>query len=708
LVYSGCMSAGEKLSESELRPAYLDEFERKFAAALTQQPDARKTRFGATRSSDANVEVPSSPSLSEAVAPGSIGAEQPAKVEQASSKTRNSTARATNASLQADSANVESDGALDVDTARPTGPLLDLAETLSTVRALKSPAAPPKSSATLRVSDKVTQAGADEAPPTGSPALPDGNGNEPKQETEAASTAERTVDVEAWPAEVEAGLANEVAQEPASLHAQRVAKVIERFSRDWKLMAGACAVAGVAIVGAVALPRAMLALPNPPPGADERSVRDSTTRDDSAPGLKDSALAAEDRSGAHSEGALATASAPKSNEAPAVAVDQASVGLANLAPTGSTSEISDPMGPASPVSPAAQPTGVKPVPAVLTASAAASLATPAQSADFKPAPAVSPQPAPAPTPATAPTTLPTEGASADHAARPATKPVRNINNIGMAKLSARRGDASKKVLDTPSIGASVTKNDATSTEKSNQPLPVGTPTNLVKAAIASNVVQSPSPPPAASAQQPFDDPTRGMSSGAVSAPYPFRDGTTAKPNSFLSGTPSNLEKAAIASDVVKSPSPPASDPGPSAQQPLDHPVHPMGRGAVSRQYLVDSKPHDGSIEKPSQSLPVGMKGAVVSNASQPAAGPVAAVPPASDQPLDRLRRATGGISATGAAQAQHSVDSTSRDPVIEKQGQPLPVATPANHDNAGGEPKPPQAAPISAAAMPAAQPSGLY
>jgi hypothetical protein len=709
------MSAGEKLSETE-RPAYLDEFERKLAAALTQQTDARKTRFGATRSSDANVEVPSSPSLSEAIAPDSIGAEQP-KVEQASSKTRKTrvqliTAKATNASLQGDSAHVESDvveapepgGALDVHPARPTAPRLDLAETLSTVRALKSRAASSKSSAALRVSDKVTRAAPDEAPPAD---LRRGNGNVPKQETEAAlglvdSTAEQAVDVEASQAEVEAvlGTGAEAAREPASLHAHPVPKVIERFSGDWRLMAGAWALAGVALVSAIALPRAMLALPNPPPGTDERSVRDTTTRDDSAARLKDSALAAEDRLGARPEGVVAPASAPKANEAPGVTPNQASIGLANLAPTGSTLETSDPMGSASPLAPAAQPSGLEPASAVLTAAATSSQAAPAQSTDFKPAPAVSPKPAPVPMSAA----LPTEGASAENAARPATKPVRNAHNVGMAKLSAPRGDAPKKVGDTPSIGATVTKNDATSVpvvaEKSNQPLPLGTH-NFDKEAIESNGVQAHPPPPAASAQLPFDDPTRGMGSGAVPAPSPVHDETTAKPNQGLPvGTPTSLDKPAIASNVVKSPFPPSSDPGPSAQQPLDHPLRPTGRGTVSRQYPVDSKPRDGAAEKPSQSLPVGMKGAVAS------------VPAASDQPLDRLKRATGGIFGAGTAQAQHSADSTSRDAVIEKQRQPLPVATPANHDNAGGESKLPQAASVSAAAAatPAApnQPSGLY
>lgn len=153
-----------------------------------------------------------------------------------------------------------------------------MAETLSIGRALKSPS---KSSATqLRPSDKVTQAAADEAPPAGADPLPRGNGNEPKQEAEAAlgsfdSTAQRIVDVEAWHAEVEAALAKdeEAAQvvQPAILNARALAEVVKRFSRDWKIMAGACALASVAILGAVALPRAMIALPNPRPGGTSQA-----------------------------------------------------------------------------------------------------------------------------------------------------------------------------------------------------------------------------------------------------------------------------------------------------------------------------------------------------------------------------------------------------------------------------------------------------
>ena len=342
------------------------------------------------------------------------------------------------------------------------------------------------------------------------------------------SKAPQTVDVEALLANVEALLTNDagVAQvvKPANLHTRPVAEVMKRFSRDWKLMASACALVSVAVVGAVALPHGMLAVPNAPPRADEPSVRETMTRDGTADqALKDRTLepssAAEDRFGANSEGVGATASAPQSNEPPGAGATQAAIGLMDGAPP-SAPEASDPTGPTSPLAPPAQPSGYKPPPADRTATATSSLAPPAQSSDLKPAPTVSPLPAPTPTSAT----VPTEGSLADHAPQPPAKPARDAHDVGTAKLSAPRRDAPTKVVGKPSIGARVTKNDATSTptvtEKSNQPLPVGTPTNLEKGAIASNVVQSPpAADPGASAQRPLDHPTQAVGRGGVLAQH---------------------------------------------------------------------------------------------------------------------------------------------------------------------------------------------
>jgi hypothetical protein len=560
----------DQLSEASSRPAFLDEFERKLAAALARQTDEGKTRFGSARSSDINVEVPSSPSLGKAITPGSMGEEQALDVgplqplsETRETRTQISTAGPTRVSPpQGNNAHnaakaPAAGGTADVHATQPAARLSDLGETSSAGRAVKSPTASSGSSATH------------EAPPAVAHSLPRGDGDGPTQEIGAPpgpvdSKAARTIDVEALLANVEASLANDaevaLVVKPANLHARAVAEVIKRFSRDWKLMASVCAFVSVAMVGVVTLSHGMLAVPDTPPRADEPSVRETMTRDDTADqALKVRTLepssAAEDRLGATSEGVGATASASQANEPPGAGATQAGIGLTNGAPPGSTPEASDPTGPASPLAPPAQPSGYKLAPADRTATATSSLAPPAQSLDPKPAPTVSPEPAPTPTSGT----FPTEGSTVDQAPQPTAKPARNAHDVGTANLSAPRRDVPTKVVGKPSIGARVTKNDAastpTATEKSNQALPVGTPTNPEKGPIASNVVQSP----------------------------------------------------------------PAADPGASAQQPLDHPMHAIGRGGV----LAD--------------------------------------PAASDpQNLDHLRHAIGGIFGTGAAPAQHSVDPTPR------------------------------------------------
>jgi hypothetical protein len=513
----------DQLSETNARPAFLDEFERRLAVALAQQTDARNTRLGSARSSDVNVEVASSPSLGEALTALSMGEKQALNVGplRPSSETREqrtlfSTAEPTRLSPpQGDNAHEAAKapaagGTADVHATHPAARLSDLAETSSAGRAVESPTEPSESSVTHK------------APPAFTHSLPRGNGNGPTQKIGAAprpvdSKAPQTVDVEALMADVEALLANdaEVAQvvEPANLHARPAAEVIKRFSRDWKLMASACALVGVAMVGVVT--HGMLAVPNTPPRADEPSVRETRTREDTADqALKvrmlEPSSAAEDRLGANSEGVVATASAPQA-KTPGADATQAPIGLTNGA--------SDLTGPTSPLSPPAQPSGYKLAPADRTATAISSLAPPAQSLDLKPTSTVSPQPAPTPTSGT----FPTEGSLADHAPQPTAKPERNVHDVGTAKLSATRRDV-PKLVGRPSIGARIIENDATSvraaTETSNQPLPVGTPTNPEKRALASNVVQSaPAADPGASGQQPLDHPTQAVGRGVVLAQH---------------------------------------------------------------------------------------------------------------------------------------------------------------------------------------------
>ena len=240
------------MSENGSRPAHLEEFARKLAAAVAEQADAGKTRFRLVRS-PANVEVSSSRSADEAIAPGSMGNYQPTEVQRPSSEThktwtQSSSPESKRDSPQSDSAyepaKASASATGDVYATQPAAPLSNLTETSSAGRALKSPTWPAESSpARIGISNKFTRAAADQASPAVAQAIPRGSGNE---EIGAApgsvdSKAQYTVDFEKLLADTEALPANdaEVAQvvEPANLQARPVAEVIKWFSRDWKLMA---------------------------------------------------------------------------------------------------------------------------------------------------------------------------------------------------------------------------------------------------------------------------------------------------------------------------------------------------------------------------------------------------------------------------------------------------------------------------------------
>ncbi len=267
----------DQLIETGSRPAYLDEFEHKLAASLARQTDTAKTRLGSERSSDVDVEVPSSPSLGEALTPRSMGGKQALDVgplrpssEMREKRTHFSGAEPTRVSPQSDTAH----GAARVPAAGRTAYVH-----ASQSAARRSDLAEPWSGRGLESPAELSEHFADyEAPPAATHALP----NEPAQEIGAAPWP--VIDVEALLANFKALLANvaEGAQsvKPANLHAGPVAGVIKRFSRDWKLMASACAFVCVAMIGVVAL--SLGAVPNTPRGADEPGVRETTTRDDSA------------------------------------------------------------------------------------------------------------------------------------------------------------------------------------------------------------------------------------------------------------------------------------------------------------------------------------------------------------------------------------------------------------------------------------------
>jgi hypothetical protein len=330
------------------------------------------------------------------------------------------------------------------------------------------------------------------------PALPPGDGNGPTQEIGAApglvdSKAQQTVKGELMLADSEASLADDAevakAVKPPSFHARSTAEVTKRSSRNWKLMAWGCALIGVAMVGAVALPRSMLALPSTLLRADRPSARDTVIRNDKVEqALKDPALeastAAKDKLGANSEGVVTNVAlqpketpwagatqptieqacnltapafppappkqpsgvAPTPTDPPATstAARPAQSPELKLAPTDlaatATSTATPPAQPSDPnlgtadlaatprssVAPPVQPSGIEPVQTDQAAIATPPSVPPAQTSDVKEAPAVSPRPAPIPT-------SPIGASSADQATKPdaAEGPSQSLPDGGM-------------------------------------------------------------------------------------------------------------------------------------------------------------------------------------------------------------------------------------------------------------------------------------
>jgi hypothetical protein len=400
--------------------------------------------------------------------------------------------------------------------------------------------------------------------------------------------APQTVDVEALLAAVEASLVNdaEAAQvaKPVKPRARPMVEVVRRISRDWKLIAGACALVGVAIVGVVALPRSIFAVPTTAPRAREPSVREAMTGDagaEQARALEPSSRA-EDRLAANPEGAGASEGAPQANEIPGAGATKATIGLTNGASSRSTPQAADltvPQLSALAVS-LAQPSGFRPASTDLTTTASSSLAPLVKPFDLKPVPTVSPHP----TPTTMSATFPTERSSAVHATLPSTKPAWNAHGVGTAKLSVPRRDVTTKVVIKPSIAASITSNDWTSAPAmTNQPLPVGSPTNPGKGAIAS-VMQSPSP--AAVAPGTFGRSlNHTIGRGGVLGQYPVD----------------------------------ASD-----QRPLLRAIgDSFGRETAHAQQSVDPIPRDAASEKPGQPLPIGTPAKDDGNEREPRAAQTA-------------------------------------------------------------------------------------
>ena len=172
-------------------------------------------------------------------------------------------------------------------------------------------------------------------------------------------------------AAIEASLVNdaEAAQvaKPVKPHPRPMVAVVRRISRDWKLIAGACALVGVAIVGVIALPRSIFAVPTIAPRAHEPG-RETMTGDNGAEQAPGRALEpssrAEARLAAKPEGAGATTGAPQANEIPGAGATKATIGLTNGASSRSTPQAADLTAPqlsALAVS-LAQPSGFRPGP----------------------------------------------------------------------------------------------------------------------------------------------------------------------------------------------------------------------------------------------------------------------------------------------------------------------------------------------------------
>jgi hypothetical protein len=551
------------LSENGSRPAHLEEFARKLAAAVAEQGDAGKTRFRPVRS-PVNVEVPSSRSADEGIAPGSTSNYQSTAVERPSSEThktwtRSSSPESKTESPQCDSAHEPAKASAratgGVYATQPAAPLSNLTDISSAGRAVKSPTWPAGSAgARIGMSDKFTRAAANQASPAVAQAFPRGSGNWPGEEIEAApecgdSKPRYTVDLEKLLADTEALPSNdaEVAQVvAANLRARPLTEAIERFSGSWKQIASAGVLVILAVAGATTLAQNLLAVPKAPSRAQEPMASETIIRDDSAQEAAraralEPSSAVEDRLGDSSGTIGATVSVPPANETPEAGGNQAT-----NRPPGSTPEASDPTRLTSSLAPAIQLPNLNPAPADSTPAAAPSNDSAVQTSDLKSAatdpttsatsspaalaqppsgsrPAATVSPQPTPTSRSFPTVRP---AAADAGQRSA-KVERNVGEVGGAKLLPTGRDVPAKVVGKPLIGTTVTKNTA----KPSQPSPVGPP-GQPEEAIAPGSAQSPSPPSVdsdASGREPPRRPTYAIGRGGTEAQYPTADLSSQRP-----------------------------------------------------------------------------------------------------------------------------------------------------------------------------------
>ena len=475
------------MSASGSRPAYLDEFERKLAATLAQQADAKKTRFASMRSSDANLPVMSSPSLGEAFTRSSGGGDRlNVGPLQPSSETRE---RETH-NHEALTVSVR-----DADVAIPVGPatepLTDGSEAAGATGRL--PHGPDIESA-----EQSAAANADLA--------------DASSEDCASRSARRTEEPISVPAEMVETLMAELSRAISDALPQvgggpdkgiAAASVISKTARalnfhgrekgvvdatkrgfSGRRLKALALTASVAMAGVVFICLGGILSPaGEVPGADGSSLRQNMTSGQAAAAeqapsagvlARPAASGAEsdllkDRPDVNSAAVVATPTAPQTAEA---------AGVDAIQPAGGHSS------------------GTSPVPIVSTPDAATPATPPMpQSFDIKSVPTLSPQPAPITNPIS-PAEFATDGPSEGHAPSPTAKPVRHVHDVGTSKPVAPKGEVPMKVVSKPSMRAAVTKtkNDATSpyvaVRAPSQPLPLGKPAMHDNAAKEPNAAQA--------------------------------------------------------------------------------------------------------------------------------------------------------------------------------------------------------------------------
>jgi hypothetical protein len=477
------------VTASGSRPAYLDDFERKLAAALAQQADTKKARLASMRASDVNLSAGSTPSLGEPLAPRSLpdgDAERPPDVVplQPSSETRE---RRT-PGHKAAAAPVQHGGS--AIAIRAAAAPLPGGRTLGASRQASELSQRTPFESTLKPSNVATPAAEPVAPPADVVVADASSADHPSQ------PARRTEDLIGVPAEMvePAAVAAEVLQamtdafaqgggngpgkgiaaaepvvheatrsiEAANLHAHQmgVSEGIKRGSRGWKFKALALTVSVAMVVAVFMRVGGMLAPASEASGAAGPNLRENNMTPDQ--GAAEQAPSAEEPSpsAASNAGSDLLKDRPEVNSAAVVATP--------TAPQAAKTAAVDAVQPAGALS---SETAL-----IVNTSGAAAPATPpmAQSFDVKP---VSPQPTLVTDPIQS-AALPTKGLSEGHAPEPTAEPTPNEQGVGTTKLLAPDRDAPIKIADKPSTRAVMTENHGTShrvaVRTPRQPLPHGT------------------------------------------------------------------------------------------------------------------------------------------------------------------------------------------------------------------------------------------